>query len=36
MNNLTGANVLKGERMLFNAIKDIYFTRKMKFQKLST
>jgi hypothetical protein len=27
---------LKDERILFNALKDIYFTSKMKFEKLST
>jgi hypothetical protein len=32
MNDLTGAKVLKGERILFNAFKDIYFTSKMKFE----
>jgi hypothetical protein len=32
MNDLTGTKVLKGERMLFNAFKDIYFTSKMKFE----
>jgi hypothetical protein len=32
MNDLTGAKVLKGERILFNAFKDIYFTRKLKFK----
>jgi hypothetical protein len=26
MNDLTGAKVLKGERILFNAFKDKYFT----------
>jgi hypothetical protein len=36
MNSLTGAKVLKVERILFNAVEDIYFTRKMKFEKLST
>jgi hypothetical protein len=38
MNDLTGAKVLKGERIMFNAFKDrpIYFTSKMKFEKLST
>jgi hypothetical protein len=36
MNDLTGAQVLKGERILFNAFKDIYFTSKMKFEKLRT
>jgi hypothetical protein len=35
MNDLTGAKVLIGERILFNAVKDIYFTSKMKFEKLS-
>jgi hypothetical protein len=32
MNDLTGAKVLKRERILFNAFKDIYFTSKMKFE----
>jgi hypothetical protein len=32
MNDLTGAKVLKGDRILFNAFKDIYFTSKMKFE----
>jgi hypothetical protein len=32
MNDLTGAKVLKGERILFNAFRDIYFTSKMKFE----
>jgi hypothetical protein len=32
MNDLTGAKVLNGERILFNAFKDIYFTSKMKFE----
>jgi hypothetical protein len=36
MNDLTGAKVLKGERMLFNAFKDINFVSKMKFEKLRT
>jgi hypothetical protein len=36
MNDLSGAKVPKGERILFNAIKDIYFTSKMKFEKLGT
>jgi hypothetical protein len=35
MNDLTGAKVLKGERILFNAFKDIYFTSKMKFENYS-
>jgi hypothetical protein len=35
MNDLTGAKVLKGERILFSAFKVIYFTSKMKFEKLS-
>jgi hypothetical protein len=34
MNDLTGAKVLKGERILFNAVKDIYFTSKMKVRKI--
>jgi hypothetical protein len=32
MNDLTGAKVLKGERILFNAFKVIYFTSQMKFE----
>jgi hypothetical protein len=36
MNDLTGAKLLKGERILFNAFKYMYFTSKMKFEKLST
>jgi hypothetical protein len=32
MNDLTGAKVLKGERIVFNAFKDIYFTSKIKFE----
>jgi hypothetical protein len=36
MNDLTGAKVLKGKRIRFNAVKDIYFTSKTKFEKLST
>jgi hypothetical protein len=36
MNDLTGAKVLKGERILFNAVKDIYFKSKMKVENLST
>jgi hypothetical protein len=32
MNDLTGAKVLKGERILFNAFKVIYFTSNMKFE----
>jgi hypothetical protein len=34
MNDLAGAKVLKGERILFNAFKDMYFTCEMKFEKL--
>jgi hypothetical protein len=34
MNDLTGARVLMGELLLCNAVKDIYFTNKMKFEKL--
>jgi hypothetical protein len=34
MNDLTGAKVLKGERILFNAFKELNFTSKMKFEKL--
>jgi hypothetical protein len=36
MNDLTGAKVLEGERIMFNAFKDIYFISRMKFEKLST
>jgi hypothetical protein len=36
MNDLSGGIVLKGERILFNVLKDIYFTSKMKFEKLIT
>jgi hypothetical protein len=39
MNDLTGAKVLKGERILFNTFKNMYlqyFTCQMKFEKLST
>jgi hypothetical protein len=36
VNDLTAKKVLKGERILFNVFKDIYFTSKMKFEKLST
>jgi hypothetical protein len=36
MNDLTGAKVVKGERILFNAVKDTHFISKMKFEKLST
>jgi hypothetical protein len=32
MNDLSGAKVLKGERLLFNAFKDINFTSQMKFK----
>jgi hypothetical protein len=32
MNDSSGAKVLKGERILFNAFKDIYFTSKIKFE----
>jgi hypothetical protein len=32
MNDLAGTKVLKGERILFNAFKDIYFTSQMKFE----
>jgi hypothetical protein len=31
MNDLTGAKVLKVERILFNAFKDIYFSRKINY-----
>jgi hypothetical protein len=34
MNDLTGAKVLKGERILFNAFKDMYFKSQMKFENL--
>jgi hypothetical protein len=33
MNDLTGAKLPKGEGILFNAFKDIYFESKMKFEK---
>jgi hypothetical protein len=36
MNDLTGAKVLKGERILFNPLKDMYFTCKIKIEKLGT
>jgi hypothetical protein len=32
MNDLTGEKVLKGEQILLNAFRDIYFTSKMKFE----
>jgi hypothetical protein len=32
MNDLTGTEVLKVERILFNAFKDIYFTSKMQLE----
>jgi hypothetical protein len=32
MNDWTGAKVLEGERILFNAFKDIYFTSQIKFE----
>jgi hypothetical protein len=32
MNDLTGAKELKGERILFNALKDIYFTSEIQFE----
>jgi hypothetical protein len=32
MNDLSGAKVLKGERIQFNALKDLYFTSKMLFE----
>jgi hypothetical protein len=35
-NDLTGPKVLIGERMLCNAVTDIFFTSKSKFEKLST
>jgi hypothetical protein len=34
MNDLTGSKILIGERILCNAVKDRYFTSKMKFEKL--
>jgi hypothetical protein len=34
MNNLTGSILLTGELILCNAVKDIYFTSMMKFQKI--
>jgi hypothetical protein len=36
MNDLTGAKVLKGERILFNAFKEINFTSQTNFEKLRT
>jgi hypothetical protein len=36
MNDLTGANELKGERILFEAFKDMYYTCKTKIEKRST
>jgi hypothetical protein len=33
---LDWGKVLKGERILFNAVEDIYFTSKIKFEKLGT
>jgi hypothetical protein len=36
MIDLTGAKVLKGERILFNAFKEINFASKMNFEKLRT
>jgi hypothetical protein len=36
MNDLTGAKVLKGEQILFNAFEDMYFINNMKFEKLRT
>jgi hypothetical protein len=35
MNDLTVSEVLIGERILCNAVKDIYFTNKMQFKKLN-
>jgi hypothetical protein len=35
MNDLTGAKGLKVEGIMFNAVKDIYFTSRIKFEKLS-
>jgi hypothetical protein len=32
MNDLTSANVQKVERILFNKVKDIYFTSKVTFE----
>jgi hypothetical protein len=34
MNDLTGAKVQIGERILGTAVKDKYFTSKAKFEKL--
>jgi hypothetical protein len=34
-NDLTGAKVLIGELILCNAVKNVYFTKKMKFEKLN-
>jgi hypothetical protein len=34
MNDLTGSKVLMGELRLCNAVKDIYFTSKIKLKKL--
>jgi hypothetical protein len=34
MNDFGGAKVLKGERILFNAVKDEYFKSKMKLKKI--
>jgi hypothetical protein len=36
MNDLTGAKMLEGERILFNAFKDINCISKMKFETLRT
>jgi hypothetical protein len=36
MKDFTGAKVLKVERVMFEAVKDIYFTSKMRFEKLSS
>jgi hypothetical protein len=33
---MTGAKVLKGERILYNAVEDVYFTSMVKLKKLST
>ena len=35
MTDLTGSKVLIGERILCIAVKDVYFTSNMKFEKLN-
>jgi hypothetical protein len=35
MNDLTGAKVQKGERILFNAFKDMYFTMSDEVRKIN-